>query len=282
MHAFKGICCLLFGTITWGLLWYPYRLLDFNGINGVYASLYSFIGALLLAVFLYRLKNTHSFLKKEFWIYAAIGGITNISYVLAVISGEVVRVMLLFFLSPIWTIPMSFFLLKEKIYNKNIIAALLAMLGAIIILWHENLFNEPLNLSDTFAIIAGIGFALTNVMARFYNFLSVQEKSYAIWLGVVVVSVITILLFQLHYVAAHTASNSLGLIAIIALTLLVTTLTVQYGLTLVKAVTASPIFLFEIIVAGVSAYFLANEMIGWKDLLGGIFIVLGIFISTRK
>jgi len=119
-------------------------------------------------------------------------------------------------------------------------------------------------------------------MARFYNFLSVQEKSYAIWLGVVVVSVITILLFQLHYVAPHTASNSLGLIAIIALTLLVTTLTVQYGLTLVKAVTASPIFLFEIIVAGVSAYFLANEMIGWKDLLGGIFIVLGIFISTRK
>ena len=114
MHAFKGICCLLFGTITWGLLWYPYSLLDFNGINGVYASLYSFIGALLLAVFLYRLKNTHSFLKKEFWIYAAIGGITNISYVLAVISGEVVRVMLLFFLSPIWTIPMSFFFTERK------------------------------------------------------------------------------------------------------------------------------------------------------------------------
>lgn len=282
MHSLKGISCLLFGTITWGLLWYPYRLLDFDGISGVYASFYSFIGSLILALFFYRLKNLNILIKKEFWIYAFVGGITNITYVLAVISGEIVRVMLLFFLSPIWTLPMSLFLLKEKIYSKNILAAIFALIGALIILWHDNLFQKPLSLSDTYAIIAGIGFALTNVLARFYGILTVQEKSYAIWFGVIVVAILAIIFFNLDYVSPNKEPNSFLVIFIISLTLLITTLTVQYGLTLVRAVTASPIFLFEIIVAGVSAYFLANEVVGWKDFLGGILIVIGILISTRN
>jgi len=282
MSSLQGIFCLLFGTLTWGLLWYPYRLLDENGISGVHASLYSFIGALILASFFYQLKNLGSFYKKEFWIYACIGGITNIAYVLAVISGEIVRVMLLFFLSPIWTIPMSFYLLKEKIFKKNIFAAMLALLGAFIILWHEDLFRQPLNLSDTYAIIAGIGFAMTNVMARFYKHLSVQEKSYAIWSGVVLMAITVLFFFQLDFTPSYSLTPSLLLIGLISLTLVITTLVVQHGLTLVPAVKASPIFLFEIIVAGISAYFLANEVINLKDLLGGVFIVTGILISTRQ
>jgi len=53
-------------------------------------------------------------------------------------------------------------------------------------------------------------------------------------------------------------------------------------LTQVNAVTASPIFLFEIIVAGISAYFLANEIVNLKDFFGGLLIVLGVLISTRE
>jgi drug/metabolite transporter (DMT)-like permease len=69
---------------------------------------------------------------------------------------------------------------------------------------------------------------------------------------------------------------------IIGLTLFITTLVVQFGLTQVNAVTASPIFLFEIIVAGISAYFLANEIVHVKDFFGGLLIVLGVLISTRE
>ena len=64
--------------------------------------------------------------------------------------------------------------------------------------------------------------------------------------------------------------------------LLVTTIVVQLGLILVKAVKASPVFLFEIVVIGISGYYLANEVLSLKDFVGGIFIVLGVLISARK
>jgi len=94
---------------------------------------------------------------------------------------------------------------------------------------------------------------------------------------------ITVLFFfQLDFTPSYSLTPSLLLIGLISLTLVITTLVVQHGLTLVPAVKASPIFLFEIIVAGISAYFLANEVINLKDLLGGVFIVTGILISTRQ
>ena len=118
----RGVLALLFGTLSWGLLWYPYRILDSLNLSGVHASLLSFLVTFLIALTFYRLKNFNVFKTSHFWFYALIGGITNICYVLAVINGEVVRVMLLFFLSPVWTLPLSLWLLKEKIQVKNRIA----------------------------------------------------------------------------------------------------------------------------------------------------------------
>lgn len=277
----KGILALLFGTLSWGLLWYPYRILDSLDLSGVHASFFSFLVTFLLALVLFRPRNISVFRKNSFWIYALIGGITNISYVLAVINGEVVRVMLLFFLSPIWTLPLSIWLLKEKVKTKNILAAFLSLLGGFIVLWHPQLFSESLGLSDFFALIAGIGFAFTNVMARYYSYMTFHEKSYAIWLGVIIFAGLVLLLFDLNAPSVLFNRYMSIIIILIGLTLFITTLVVQYGLTKVTAVTASPIFLFEIIVAGISSYYLAHEVVHIKDFLGGLFIIFGVLISTR-
>jgi len=278
----EGILCLLFGTISWGLIWYPYRLLNELGISGLYSSLFSFTFTILIALFVYKLNNFLFFKQKFFWIYAIIGGVTNIAYVLAVINGELVRVMLLFFLSPVWTIPFSYFFLKEKIYLKNLLAAFLSLLGAFIILWHKDLFVTSLSISDIYALIAGIGFALGNVMARNFSMLTVKEKSYGIWIGVVFLALVTILIFPQNMNTSIFEINILFLFIALGLTLLITTMVIQYGLVLVEALRASPIFLFEIVVAGISAYFLANEILSFKDFIGGVFVVMGVLISTRK
>ncbi|MDC0182603.1 DMT family transporter [Nitrosomonadales bacterium] len=273
---------LLFGTITWGLIWYPYRLLDNIGMSAIYSSLFSFSIAIFLGLFFYRLDNLENLKNKHFWIYALVGGITNISYALAVIHGELVRVMLLFFLSPVWTIPFTYWLLKEKIFPKNILAAILSVLGACIILWHPNLLISKIAISDFYAIIGGIGFALTNVLARYYNYFTVKEKSYSIWLGVILIALIVIPFFPLNIIESSINLNILFILFLLGLALLLTTMVVQLGLTMIEAVKASPIFLFEIIVVGISGYYLANEILSLKDFLGGIFIILGVLISSKK
>ncbi len=264
------------------MVWFPYRILNDAGISGVQSSLLSFSFALIPALFFYRLDDFSSLKNKFFWIYAFVGGVTNLSYVLAVIEGELVRVMLLFFLSPVWTIPFSYLLLKEKIYAKNLLAALLSLVGAFIVLWDSDLFLSNLNQSDFYALLAGLGFALTNVLARYFKNLSVKEKSYSIWVGVVFTALFISIYFNMNFNFQLIEINSLLILLLLGLTLLVTTMIVQLGLTLIESVRASPIFLFEIVVAGVSAYYLANETLGFQDFAGGVFIVAGVLISTRK
>ena len=244
--------------------------------------MFSFSATLFLSFFIYRPNSFRSLRLRDFWIYALFGGITNISYVLAVINGELVRVMLLFFLSPVWTIPLSLILLKERLYFKNLIAALLSLMGAYIVLWQENFSILNINDSDIYAIIGGIGFAFTNVLARRFNALTVQDKSYAIWVGVIIIGLVSIFLLPVDDEFSNLNIKAILILIILGLILLFATMIIQIGLTLVEAVRASPIFLFEIVIVGISGYYLANESLQVKDFIGGLFIIFGVLISTRK
>ena len=236
----------------------------------------------MLGLFFYKPNNLSNFKHINFWIYALVQGVTNIAFVLAVIDGELVRVMLLFFLSPVWTISFSFLFLKEKIYLKNIVAAILSLLGAFIVLWQDEFSLFSLDTSDIYAIIGGIGFALSNVLARRFNKLSIKDKSYAVWIGVIIIALISAILFPVEFNSPSLDFKSIIILILIGLIMLLATMVVQIGLTLVEAVRASPIFLFEIVVVGISGYLLANESLLVKDFIGGVFIILGVLISTRK
>ena len=111
--ALIGFFCILYGTFFWGLVWFPFRLLNFGGIEPIQGSALSFlIAAILALVFIVPKHYSEIFQNyKTLCIYASVGCLTNITYVLAVVYGEVVRSMFLFFMSPAWTVVLCFFLL---------------------------------------------------------------------------------------------------------------------------------------------------------------------------
>ena len=266
--------------MVWGLIWYPYRVLDDLGFSAIHSSFFIFSSAIAVSLFFYPLNSYEIVKKKNFWIYAFVGGVTNIAYALAVIEGELVRVMLLFFLSPVWTLPFTFLFLDEAIKPRHVFAATVSIIGACIILWKPDIFVTKIGLGDMFAIIGGIGFALTNVLARAFHKLSVKEKSYSIWVGVVIIAGLTIFLLSMDLKFNQINLSSMGLFIFVGITLLLITMIIQHGLRLVDAVRASPIFLFEIIVVAISGYYLANEILTLKDLVGGLFIITGVLILS--
>ena len=102
------IVALLVGATIWGLLWYPYRLLEQAGVSGPAATVITYLVALLLGLAVFRHKlRTVRILDRETCLLVGIGlsaGWANLAYVLGVLHGEIMRVMLLFYLSPLWTI----------------------------------------------------------------------------------------------------------------------------------------------------------------------------------
>ena len=284
IKSWLPIFSLLFGAFVWGIIWYPYRLMANAGVSGIYSSFYVFILTIAIALpYFFITKKKVPIWSKDFWLLALVAGYTNISYVLAVIDGEVVRVMLLFYLSPVWTIFLAHFMLNEDTQKRHYIAVFISLIGAFIMFWEPGYLIHLDSKSDWLALSSGLGFAITNVMTRKHEHMTVNQKALAIWLGVIVVAMLCIVFDKnamptLDFFRPVDAAIMMA----IALSLFLSTLLVQFGVTQIKAVEASSFFLFEIVVAAISSYFLVGESIAFNEWLGGIFIITGVILSSKN
>lgn len=277
---------LLYGALCWGLIWYPYRLMDAAGVSGVASSFYTYTIALLVGALMFckRWNRVRQLPKSVFWLALAAGW-TNLSYVLAVISGEVMRVMLLFYLSPLWTLLLACFWLKEPIHRSGVLTISISLLGAFIMLhrfdqpgWQWPL---PQTSAEWLALSSGMGFSLTNVITRKSAHLSIAAKSMLVWVGVAGVALLMLPFAGKPFPTPDSfLLRDWGLMTLIALLLLTATLFVQYGVTQLTAVRASVLFLFELVVAAIASYFLAHEMMTWNEWLGGTLIVAAALMAA--
>ena len=284
IKSWLPIFSLLFGAFVWGIIWYPYRLMANAGVSGIYSSFYVFILTIAIALpYFFITKKKVPIWSKDFWLLALVAGYTNISYVLAVIDGEVVRVMLLFYLSPVWTIFLAHFMLNEDTQKRHYIAVFISLIGAFIMFWEPGYLIHLDSKSDWLALSSGLGFAMTNVMTRKHEHMTVNQKALAIWLGVIVVAMICIM-FDKNAMPTLDFFRPVdaAIMMVIALSLFLSTLLVQFGVTQIKAVEASSFFLFEIVVAAISSYFLVGESIALKEWLGGILIIAGVVLSAKN
>ncbi len=277
---------LLYGALCWGLIWYPYRLMDEAGISGVASSFYTYAIALLIGAVLFckRWNRAHLLPTSVIWLGLAAGW-TNLSYVIAVIHGEVMRVMLLFYLSPLWTLLLARFWLKEPIHKNGLLTITISLLGAFIMLhdfshtgWKWPL---PQNSAEWLALSSGLGFSLTNVITRKSAHLSIAAKSMVVWAGVVGVALLVMPFAGKSFpMPGQFVQKDWGLLLLIALLLLTATLLVQYGVTQLTAVRASVLFLFELVIAAIASYFLAGEVMAWNEWLGGTLIVTAALMAA--
>ncbi len=285
-HA-MAVFGLLFGAVCWGIIWFPYRLMSEAGVSGVVSSFYTYSIALIIAG-IYFAKHWRGIFKLPvsiIWLGLAAGW-TNLSYVLAVIDGEVMRVMLLFYLSPLWTLILAHFWLKEKTTLNGYVAIAASLVGAFIMLHNPQVggFPLPQNTAEWLGFSAGLGFALTNVIARKSSHLSIRAKSFAVWVGVLLVSVAFVPFIKDAFPLPSFFSVTDWLImTLIAFLLLAATLFVQYGVTRIPATRASVLFLFELVVAAVASYYLAHETMALNEWIGGsLIVVAAIFAASQE
>jgi drug/metabolite transporter (DMT)-like permease len=273
---------LLTGAIVWGLIWYPYRVLQATGIAGDVATFITYFFALIPGLLVCR--GSFSDIQRAPRIVIWIGlsaGWANLAYVLAVIEGEVVRVLLLFYLAPLWTVLLARALLKEQINRHGMLVVLLSLSGALIMLWHpETGWPLPQNLAEWLGLSAGCMFALSNVLSRKAQGVSLQLKALSVWAGVAFLGLIVTagtghrLPSQLDY------GNGLILVLVTLVIFLINPV-VQYGLSRVSANRAIVIFMSELVVGAVSAYLLADEAVSLKEALGGAMIIAASLLSGR-
>jgi len=276
-----AISSLVYAASLWGLVWYPYRLLGEAGVGGIASSFFTYATPLLLIGWLHA-RALREARGRWPWL-AALGlaaGWTNLAYVLAVLEGEVVRVLLLFYLSPLWTVLFARFLLHEKLNRAGWAVMALAAGGALAMLWQPGEWPLPANRAEWLGLSAGVMFAASNVISRHLDGVAEVAKSVSVWAGVMVLTVVALAFrpAELDFVA-HAATTTWLLLAGVGIAIGSMTYAVQYGLARVPANQAIVIFLFELVVAAVAAYFLSDERMGMQEWIGAAMIVTASLFS---
>ena len=275
---------VLSGAMVWGLIWYPYRVLQDVGVSGAMATLITYLLAIVSGTFmLRRVWRERDRLRGWALLLVLSAGWANFGYVLAMLQGEVMRVLLLFYLAPVWTILFSFWLLGERLNRYGYFAIALSLGGAMVMLWKPE-FGLPLpqNLSEWIALSAGMGFALSNVTSRRAAHLSVEAKSFSLWLGTAALT-LPFLLWQggIAEQLALISSQHWLMLVLMGIVLCATGFAVQYGVTHLSANRAVVLFLFELVIAAISSYVLAGESLEWRDWIGGLLIVSASLLSGK-
>jgi len=272
---------LLIAATLWGGFWYPLRWLETQGVDGLWAAVLIYCGTSVY--FIPHFKQSLREVKTNIplmLILAVFAGWTNIAFFLAVIDGEVVRVLLLFYMSPIWATCLAYLFLGEKLSFSNFLALVIAVVGMLVMLWQKNMdYPWPTSSSDWLALSSGMAFAVSNVVMRSMYFVSAKTKAIVGWYGVIIVSLILIMVLQIPFgeVAVSTISTAF---IIGATVLVVMTLSVAYGVSRLPVQQSAVILLFEVVVGAVSAYLIIGETMVLREWFGGVLILsAGVFVT---
>jgi drug/metabolite transporter (DMT)-like permease len=183
----------------------------------------------------------------------------------------------------LWTILFSYWLLGERLNRYGYMVIALSFSGAVIMLWEPRLgLPLPKNLSEWIGLTAGMSFAFSNVVSRRAKHLNVETKTFSVLLGTALLA-IPLLWWQGGVPAQLQAvdADKWLILGLLGITLCAVGYAVQFGVTYLLSNRAMLLFLFELVVAAISSYFLAGEAMQLRDGMGALLIVSASLLSGR-
>jgi drug/metabolite transporter (DMT)-like permease len=276
---------LMTNALLWGLSWIAFKFLQAHGLHPLWSNVIIFSVCVLLLIAARPGALREMFGHRELVLVGITAGVTNASFNGAVAFGDVVRVILLFYLMPVWAVILARLVLHEPITLRSLMRIALGLAGAMIVLYQPSIgVPLPRNLPDWVAIVGGMSFALNNVMLRRLNGVSDAARSVAMLSGAVLTSAVLGILFASLGAMAWPALST-GLLPTLTLwsgLFLIAIVCLQYGVSRLPANITAVIMLTEIVVATVSSWALGAADIRLQDLIGGALIISAPWLIRDK
>ena len=275
---------LLTNAFFWGISWWPFRKLNELGLHSLWATAFIY-GFAVLIVTLWRPRAWRLlFAYPALWWIFACSGLNNVAFNWAVQEGEVVRVILLFYIMPVWATLLARWLLKEPITHRSVLQIALALIGAMLVLWRPEVgWPLPKSFHDWLGLIGGAFFAAVNVLLRRDADTPSEARSLAMFGGACTVAVIAGLAMsqvgRVPYPPAFDSTWVIGL-GIFATCLLLGNFGLQYGASRLPAQTTAVVMLSEVLFATASAVWFGSETLSAYAVLGGVLIIGSALLSA--
>jgi drug/metabolite transporter (DMT)-like permease len=270
--GWRPAAAVALSAALWGLWWLPLRALADAGLSGpaVNAALYGIASVVLLPLFWRRRRR----LVDGGLLLLGAGGLFGgalVSWNLALILGEVVRVTLLFYLAPVWATLLALVLLGERVGWLRAVSVVLGLAGAVVLLGSGDGLPLPRAAGDWLGLAAGVLFALSVTLVRKGHVTSGLEQTLVSFASAALLSLALLLILPHRSSTPDATVLAWAALAALALLLPVTWL-LLWGARFLEPGRVSLLLLLEVAVAAISAALLAGEPFGLREGAGCLLI----------
>jgi drug/metabolite transporter (DMT)-like permease len=283
MRALYPVLVLLASSVAWGLTWIPLKYFAGFGLQGVNVTLvgYGSVGVLSLPWLAYRWRAW-----RRAWplmlLLGTFGGLANLAFASAVVSGDVVRVMVLFYLLPAWGVLGGWLLLGERVDALRKLTVTGALGGAFLILGGVRILAVRPSVADVLAVLSGMSLALNNVLFRKLADIAVPDKIASMFAGCLMWALPLTLLGVQGLPAAVPAEVWLELVGFGLVWLFIATVGTLWGVAHMEAGKSSVLIIMELVTAVASAAVINGARLRPIEWLGGVLIVAAAVIEARR
>ena len=286
------VLALLVNAFVWGVSWWPFRHLQAMGLHPLWATtlIYVLSAAVIVAWRPGALRQLAS--HPALWLIFVASGATNATFNWAVSIGDVVRVVLLFYLMPLWALLLARFILKERLTRSSVVRVVMALAGAALVLSHGAAAEGGSGatdagvLPDVLALLGGFAFALNNVMLKRASAQPDEGRALAMFLGGAVVAGVTAAgLSTTATAGVHwPAVTGIWLLPAfgLALVFMASNLCLQYGAARLSAAATAVVMPCEVLFAALTAVWWGGATLHAAVLVGGALILAAALASVLE
>ncbi len=268
---------IAFSAALWGLYWIPVHAIEQGGVHAFWTGPVIFGASMILFIPLVLMRR-HQFVAhwRHTLFPGLLAGFAFALYIASLNITDVVRAILLFYMSPLWSTLLGILMLKERLTVNRVVALLLAFSGLYIVLVVESGLPVPRNTGDWFALISGLCWSVATVKlfqdgARFIIEKLVIFVFFALLLSLALV------IWQQGNLQGMPSADSLEnvwyWIALIALMMLPITYLTVWPATVLSPGRVGMLLMVEVIVGVASAAMLTDEPFGPRELAGTVLII---------
>ncbi len=278
---------LCLNALVWGTSWWPLRYFETLGLHPLWTTALVYT-AVVMVIVLLRPRAVQQVLRAPaLWLLVLAAGTTNATFNWAMVIGDVVRVILLFYLMPVWAVLLARLLLHEPITRGAAWRVALGVAGAAVVLWPSGAGLEalplPRTLADWLGVIGGFSFALNNVMLKREAHRPEEGRALAMFVGGAVVSAVIALALQGSVPLPPAPALAWALpVLVMAVLFGLGNLALQYGAARLPANVTAIVMLTEVVFASASALALGSAQWTLQALLGGSLILLAALLAARE
>ena len=279
-HHFKIAIALAISAGAWGIYWLPQRILEEGGLTGGWGTISQMIiGVILLLPIAIWRKTKGKTTGLEIPLTGFLIGGGFICYALSFLLTDVVRALILFYMTPIWTTIFEILFLKKRPGLERVLTLSLALGGLWIVFSKQTVIPLPENSGDWLALAGGALFSAGLVRLELIKTDGVFPIIFSFFFFGTIFNIIAGFLLKgyLGPVPPIEAfvSMALFLIIISVFYFIPTGIVIFWSPSKLGAGLCSILFLSEIVVGVITSSIFTNEPFGWREITGSSLIVIG-------